>query len=161
MSLMTVLVAWLSAALGQNTNPLLSLVPPAPKYLTLSTSAGAPQAAGGAASVPLYVDVVPKRGMHVYAPGAKDYLPIALTITPAKNVRVGKLAYPMSEIYFFEVLNERVPVYQKPFRLTQTVTIERAAAGSPVTILGTVKYQACDDKVCYAPDTVPVSWTIK
>src|SRR6185295_17190458 len=100
MSVMTLLAALVAAAFGQNTtNPLASLLQPAaPKYLTVTTSAGPVQTKAGGATVTLYVDVVPNRGMHVYAPGAKDYLPIGLTIAPAKNVRVGKLAYPMSEI---------------------------------------------------------------
>jgi hypothetical protein len=24
-----------------------------------------------------------------------------------------------------------------------------------------LRYQACDDKVCYPPDTVPVHWTLQ
>jgi hypothetical protein len=29
-----------------------------------------------------------------------------------------------------------------------------------LTIAGTFAYQACDDKVCFLPQTVPLSWTI-
>jgi len=25
---------------------------------------------------------------------------------------------------------------------------------------GTLHYQACDDKVCYRPETIPVQWTL-
>ena len=28
-----------------------------------------------------------------------------------------------------------------------------------ITVSGTLDYQACDDKVCYNPASVPVSWT--
>src|SRR5258707_9039255 len=39
---------------------------------------------------------------------------------------------------------------QKPFRLTQDVTVDRSAKpGSTVVVAGTVSYQACDDKVCF------------
>src|SRR3954462_9246724 len=108
MHLMPAVLALLAAALGRDTNPLLSLAAPArPKYLMVATSVSAPAVTRDGVAVTLFADIVPDRGMHVYAPGAKDYLPIALTIAPAKNVRVGKLTYPMPEIYFFEVLNER------------------------------------------------------
>jgi hypothetical protein len=30
-----------------------------------------------------------------------------------------------------------------------------------VKIHGTLKYQACDDKICYLPQTVPLEWTLK
>ena len=57
--------------------------------------------------------------------------------------------------------DERVPVFQKPFRLTQDATIDKSAkSGSTLTIPGTVNFQACDDKVCYPPEKVAVSWTV-
>jgi hypothetical protein len=30
-----------------------------------------------------------------------------------------------------------------------------------VTVTGHLEYQACDDKICYAPTSVPISWTLK
>ena len=34
------------------------------------------------------------------------------------------------------------------------------AASPTVTITGRLEYQACDDRVCYAPKRVPVSFTL-
>jgi Disulphide bond corrector protein DsbC len=52
-------------------------------------------------------------------------------------------------------------VFQKPFRLTQDVSLDKSAkAGSTVTVTGTVNYQACDDRVCYPPESSPVTWTV-
>ena len=75
--------------------------------------------------------------------------------------------YPASESYLFKPLNERVDVYQRPFRIVQDVTVDpssQAAAAlkdqSSMTITGTLSYQACDDSVCFTPQTVPLSWTI-
>lgn len=115
--------------------------------------------AGG--TLALFVDVAPQSGIHVYAPGAKDYIAVSLKLNPHPEVKVGKVTFPKSEMMFFEVLNERVPVFQKPFRIAQAVTLDRSAkAGSTVTIWGTLGYQACDDKVCYPPESAPVSWTV-
>jgi peroxiredoxin len=115
----------------------------------------------------LALDVKPHAQVHVYAPGAASYRPIAVTITPQPFVQLRPLQYPPSEIYFFKPLNERVPVYQKPFRLVQEVLLEgtpeaqAALRDKPsVTITGMVEYQACDDKVCFNPATVPVTWTL-
>jgi hypothetical protein len=82
-------------------------------------------------------------------------------------VRIGPTQYPASEIYHFKPLDERVPVFQKPFRLVHEVLLE----GSPVaqtalrgqthvTVDATLEYQACDDKICYNPVAVPVEWTV-
>ncbi len=115
----------------------------------------------------LAFDVAPHAGMHVYAPGASGYKPVSVTIAPQPFVQVRPLQYPRSEIYFFKPLNERVPVYQKPFRLIQEVLLEgtpQAQAAlqgkESLTISGSVEYQACDDKLCFNPASVPVTWTL-
>jgi cytochrome c biogenesis DsbD-like protein len=107
----------------------------------------------------LFVDVAPKAGIHVYAPGSKDYIPITLKLTSPADLKAGKLAYPKSELMTFA--DERVPVFQKAFRLTQEITLGKSAApGSTVKVAGTVHLQACDDKVCYPPESVPISWNV-
>lgn len=115
----------------------------------------------------LTLDIVPKRAIHVYAPGAANYRPIALRIDPQPFVRLEPLEYPPSETYFFRPLNERVPVYQRPFRLVQRVALEgtrdaqAALKGRDTLVLsGVLDYQACDDKVCFNPVSVPQSWAV-
>jgi len=108
--------------------------------------------------VTLVVDVVPKPRMHVYSPEQKDFIAISLTLTAADGVTSGKPVYPKGEKLFFPELKETQFVYSKPFRITQPITIAKGA--SPATISGVVRYQACDDSICYLPQNVPVSWTI-
>ena len=113
------------------------------------------------------LDVTPHPGIHVYAPGAKNYRVIALNIATQTFVRLLPMKYPASQIYLFKPLNERVPVYQKPFTLVQEVILEgtpQAQASfrgkDSVTLSGTLEYQACDDKICYNPASTPISWTL-
>jgi len=105
------------------------------------------------------VDIVPKPKMHVYAPGAKDYIPVTLELNSA-GVRAGKLTYPAAQDWYFEPTKEHVPVYQSPFRLTQDVVIAPTVKPGTFYITGVLKYQACDDTICYNPVTEPVSWTV-
>src|SRR5690348_6254017 len=44
--------------------------------------------------VMLFIDVTPNPKIHVYAPGAKDYIPITVKLEPQANVKFGKLSYP-------------------------------------------------------------------
>jgi hypothetical protein len=115
----------------------------------------------------LVVDVRPKRGMHVYAPGATSYRVVNVNVQPQPYVRTMPIAYPASEIYHFKPLNERVPVYQKPFTLAvevvpdATVEARKALAGrNELVISGTLDYQACDDRICYNPVSLPLSWKV-
>ena len=115
----------------------------------------------------LALEVRPGPGMHVYAPGAADYQVIGLTIDPQPFVRLRSMEYPEWTTYYFEPLDETVPVYEGPFTLIQEVILEgspRAQAAfrgqEALTLTGTLDYQACDDSICYNPSSVPVSWTL-
>jgi peroxiredoxin len=112
-------------------------------------------------------DVTPKLRIHVYAPGAAGYRVVGVTITPQPFVHVLPLTYPKAEIYFFKPLKERVPVYQKPFTLVQELTLDgqRDAQAAfrgkdSLTLTGTLDYQACDDKVCFNPASLPLTWML-
>ena len=115
----------------------------------------------------LALDITPKPGMHLYAPGADGYRVVKVDIAPQPNVRIQPVRYPASEIYHFVPLNERVPVFQKPFTLQVEVVPEATAEGrkafagkTELVITGTLEYQACDDKICYSPASVPLSWKV-
>jgi peroxiredoxin len=113
------------------------------------------------------VDITPKRRMHVYAPGASGYRVVTLDVKAPPHVRTMPIRYPASEIYHFVPLDERVPVYQKPFTLALEVVPEatadarKALSGQMELVLnGTLAYQACDDRICYNPVSVPLTWTV-
>jgi hypothetical protein len=113
------------------------------------------------------VNIVPRPGMHVYAPGASGYQVLRLTIAEQPFIKALPTQFPASETYFFAPLNERVPVYQKPFTMLQQMVLEgtpQAQAAlkekESITLSGTLDYQACDDKICYNPASIPVSWTL-
>lgn len=116
----------------------------------------------------LWLDVAPKPKMHVYAPEQKELIPISLTLEADESFKAHPPKFPKAEKYFFEPLNETQLVYSKQFRIVQDVTIaatpamrERARdAGATLTISGTLRYQACDDKVCYMPESLSVSWAV-
>jgi peroxiredoxin Q/BCP len=114
------------------------------------------------------VDVKPNAGIHVYAPGANSYRIVNLQLDADPLLVKRALQYPASEIYHFKPLDERVPVYQKPFRLVQAMAVSASADVRPrlqgltaLTIKGTLEYQACDDRLCFTPQSIPVSFSVK
>jgi hypothetical protein len=115
----------------------------------------------------LIVDITPARGIHVYAPGTHDYQVVRLVIDPQPWLRQHPPSYPASEIYHFKPLDERVEVYMKPFRLRRDLTLlatpeaqKLLGAMSSATIAGALEYQACDNKLCFNPVRVPISFTV-
>ena len=135
-------------------------------HLTVLTSISDAAVAPGK-RVSLAFDITPKKLMHVYAPGKHDYQVIAVKLDPQPWLKAQPTSYPPSEIYFFKELNEKTETYGKPFKLVQEITIlatpeaQKLLAASPtVKVSGRLEYQACDDKVCFAPVSVPLSWTV-
>jgi hypothetical protein len=111
----------------------------------------------------LRLEMVPAPGIHVYAPGNVGYIPVTVDFTPRRGVQLQPTIFPPAEDYLFGELKEKVKVYTRPFQVKQLLTVSREAAktaGSTITFAGTVRYQACDDKVCFRPASVPVSVTL-
>ena len=158
-------VSSLMLKLGQGLPPVFA-TKASTAHLELTTYPSDPAVApGNRFSVVADIQLLPR--IHVYAPGAKDYRVVALNIAAQPFVRQLPTKYPASEIYFFKPLNERVPVFQKPFRLVQEVVLEGSAEAQAalrgkdsVTLTGTLDYQACDDQVCFNPVSLPLSWTV-
>jgi|SRR5688572_28725834 len=137
----------------------LQLLPakPALQHVTL-----VPSATASGANLTLQLDVTPKVKVHVYGPGATSFLQPSLRITTPAGLTIGKARFPPPELALDPILKERIPMYSKTFRIVQTATLKAAPkAGETITIAGVLSYQACDDTMCYAPASAPVSWTVK
>lgn len=125
-------------------------------------------AAAPGTKLSLLVDVVPKPGMHVYAPEQTGgYIRIDLDLDDDPAFKAAAPVFPKGSDYRFEPLNETFKVFDAPFRIRQDITLaltpalrRRAAAKETLAITGTLRYQACDDQVCYRPDEIRVAWTV-
>jgi DsbC/DsbD-like thiol-disulfide interchange protein len=147
--------------------PAFAAEPVSTRHLSVSTSTPTAHVTpGGRAS--LVLEITPKQNMHVYAPGQPDVIPISLTLNPGEAAAAQAVQFPKPEKREFKELGETHLVYSRSFRLVQDVTIppsrsllKRAESrDASVTVKGVLKYQACDDTICYAPVSVPVSWTL-
>jgi len=107
--------------------------------------------------------------VHVYAPGAEGYKPIKLVIDPTPEVELKPATYPQSKTLFLPVINERVPVFDGTFRISQDIKVNSGMDfagslgkdGKTFTITGKLEYQACDLTKCYMPTSIPVKWQLQ
>jgi DsbC/DsbD-like thiol-disulfide interchange protein len=112
------------------------------------------------------LEVSPKHGIHVYAPGS-TYRAVALRVAEKSPFRLrAPVRYPTATLYTFRPLNEQVLVYQEPFTLTAEIGLTAAGAkttpsGATVPLNLVVDYQACDERVCYLPESMPLRWAIR
>lgn len=119
--------------------------------------------------VTLALDFQVEPGFHVYAPGALEYRALALHLDAHPLVAsVHEPVYPASRPYFFEPLEETVPVFEGTFRLLRDITLgdgrafaELLQSPEPELVLsGRLEYQACSERVCYPPAAQPLSWKL-
>jgi hypothetical protein len=135
-------------------------------HLAMTASISDTEAAPGE-RLSVVADVTPGPTIHVYAPGKHTYQVVRLEIDPQPWLKVHPIAYPASTIYHFKPLDERVEVFAKPFRIRRDVTLlatpeaqKLLGAMTTATLSGAIAYQACDDKVCFNPVRVPISFTV-
>lgn len=98
--------------------------------------------------------------MHVYAPGVQGYIPIDLAITESTAVAAHPAAYPPSKTLYMKAIDETVPVYTGQARVLRDITIAKGVQPGELTVEGKFRYQACDDKICFIPETVPLKWVL-
>ena len=107
-------------------------------------------------SYDLVLSVQPHPGMHVYAPGAKGYNVVSLTFPSMPGLKVAPARFPKPEDFYFAPTREHLPVYQQTFDIVASATVPANTS----TLAGTLTYQACDDRLCYTPQSLPVSFTL-
>ena len=118
--------------------------------------------------VALVLDIEMNPNMHVYAPGVEGYIPIEWSIANSPLASAHEVSTPKPEILYLQAIDEKVPVFQGNFRLTRDITLGaddklKAALDSSgnFTLTGTLRYQACDDRICYIPQELPLKWTFQ
>jgi AhpC/TSA family/Disulphide bond corrector protein DsbC len=124
---------------------------------------------GGRVSLTAEIELPPH--VHVYSPGVQGYKPIQLTLQGLPGIELQPVVYPSSKMLYLEAIQERVPVFEGKFRISQdlTVTPSRTADAlrsvfskeRTISITGDLKYQACDQTVCYPPTSVAVKWQLE
>jgi hypothetical protein len=117
-------------------------------------------------SLALEIELKPR--MHVYAPGVEGgYIPIQWTMPESKGWRTHDVTWPPSRKLRLEAIHETVPVYEGKFRLERDITIGQNRDLAPLldperslAIEGSFRYQACDDKECFPPQTIPLRFRV-
>ncbi len=148
-----------TAALSQNVAaPHIQLV------ISQSDRVAAP---GGRIRLTAEVKLAP--GVHVYAPGAQGYRVVELRLLPSPDFALPSSAYPKSKPLYLAAIKETVPVYEGSFQIAQDVAFSVSPAfigslgafGKSVEVQGQFRYQACDARICYLPESVPVKWQVQ
>ena len=126
------------------------------------SSSVSPEKARPGGVVTLSVEIIPKKDVRLFAPGAKDFTPVALLLSVPRGFSLGKPKYPIPERQSVPGVQKPVFVYDGRVELGQTITIAKdARPGDTLTINGMVTYQSCDESITYRRAALPVTFTVK
>ena len=105
----------------------------------------------------LTVEISLVDGMHIYGRQLPDgYIPVELTLEDANLELVG-VDYPQSESVTFKALGETLSAYSKRLTIKAHCRAINKDQDRSLNVIAKLKYQACDERQCYPPQTVVYS----
>ncbi len=98
-------------------------------------------------------------GYHVNSnrPLEKFLIPTQLTVEAPKGIRIGPVSYPRAVSRNFKFSKNRVAVYEGRATMQFNVTVPGNFASGSAEIKVRVKYQSCNEDVCFPPQTREIS----
>jgi hypothetical protein len=118
--------------------------------------------AGGNATTELTFEVKP--GFHINSnkPGSDLLLPTVVKLSPPTDIGVGGLEYPPGRQQSFPFSpNEKLSVYTGDFTVGVRVAAAKTMPPGRFRVHGFLQYQACDDRACYPPAQLPISFDVQ
>lgn len=99
-------------------------------------------------------------GFHVNGnkPLGEFYIPTVLTVDAPEGFRVLDTVYPKHVL--FESAGEKLAVYGHAFNVGVVLEAGADVAPGEHPITGSLRYQACNDTMCFPPETIPVEFPI-
>lgn len=99
-----------------------------------------------------------KEGYHINANPASQYqIATQLTIEPSDGITAGQPGYPASITKKFSFSEQPLAVYEKEATINVPLNATAGAAKGERSLLARLRFQACDDQVCYPPKNLQVS----
>ncbi len=115
------------------------------------------------ATARLAMRVVLDKSLHVQSntPSDPGFIATVLTVDPPAGVTVDELVYPAATALTQFGQPEPLSVYGHDFVIGVQVTLAPNVAPGTLVISARLRYQACNDTVCFRPLTEAVPWIVE
>ena len=117
--------------------------------------------AGGTARLVLRV-ALPK-GFHVQADKPRDpaLVPTVLTVTAPKGTSVLGVTYPKPVDLKQAGAPQPLAVFEEVFEIVVRLRLQPSVTPGKLTVPASLRYQACNDSICFIPTKADTSWTME
>ena len=154
-------LAVLAFALFWSTLPVVAQDGPPPRAQVTPLVEHGTAAPGAPLRVALRVSL--PEGLHANAHKPRDpkLIPVVLTVNAPAGVTVEEIVYPEPTDLVQENAPQPLSVYEREFVIGAALRLAANAPAGPLEIPVRLRYQACNEKLCYLPTTVQSSWSVK
>jgi cytochrome c biogenesis protein CcdA len=117
--------------------------------------------AGGTARLAVRISL--PEGLHIQSDKPRDPLliPAVLWLDPPEGVTTVEVVFPPATDFAQQGVPEPLAVFEHEFVAGATIEIAGTVPPGEVTIPARFRYQACDDTMCFAPNTAAFDWTFR
>ncbi len=102
-------------------------------------------------------------GFHVnsYAPKSDLLIPTALKIDPSGSINTKGISYPEGKDLALPFdPDTKLSVYSGEFLVRASLLASSGAAAGTTALHGELRYQACSDRACFPPKTLPLDFNV-
>ncbi len=116
--------------------------------------------AGTTGRLALRVELAEELHVQSNTPSDPGFIATVLTVDPPDGVTVDELVYPAATELSQAGVDEPLSVYGHDFIIGVRVSFASTVPPGPIAIAARLRYQACNDTVCFKPVTASTSWIV-
>ena len=109
------------------------------------------------------LEVALPEGLHVQSNKPRDPLliPTVLDLNPPEGVTVREIVFPDAIDFKLAGADQPLAVFERVFAIGVQFDVAASVARGALVVPGRLRYQACNDTVCFAPRTAAIEWTLR
>jgi thioredoxin:protein disulfide reductase len=117
--------------------------------------------AGSTVKAAVVADV--ESGYHIndHVPSLDYLIPTELKLQPAAPLSLGDMKYPKGSPQKFSFLETPISVYQGQLVVGAEIKVASDAKPGTYALKGSLDYQACNDRACLPPTSLPLTLSVK
>jgi cytochrome c biogenesis protein CcdA len=108
------------------------------------------------------VQVRVPEGYHLQSNAPRDpsLIPTMLVFETPEGVHATEVVFPAPTDFTLVGETEPLAVFEREFAIGVQFEVDRGVAAGPIDVPARLRYQACDDKLCFPPTTMDLRWTL-
>ncbi len=116
---------------------------------------------GGTAQVAIQVRLPEGLHMNSHTPRDPSLIPAVLSLDAPPGISVGEIVYPQATDLVQQGADLPLAVYERRFAIGVRLDIDSDMPPGNISVPARLRYQACDERVCYFPATVAGEWNLR